>query len=70
MIIYIKVDAGGGIKPEVIKDECALPNASGSTELLFNTKRLNYLPLNDFLPKDYGKENQAFGFKVGPVCFK
>ncbi|XP_046812000.1 collagen alpha-1(XI) chain-like [Lucilia cuprina] len=58
------------LKPKVIKDECANSYSSGSTVLLFTTKRLNYLPLNDFLPSDYGKENQAFGFKVGPVCFK
>ena len=33
------------------------------------TKRLSQLPLQDFLPKDYGLPHQAFGFEVGPVCF-
>uniref|UniRef100_T1PCG7 Fibrillar collagen domain protein n=1 Tax=Musca domestica TaxID=7370 RepID=T1PCG7_MUSDO len=59
-----------GVTVEVVKDECANTHATGSTILLVNTKRLNYLPINDFLPLDYARENQAFGFKVGPVCFK
>lgn len=34
------------------------------------TKKLNFLPIIDFYPTDYGLPHQAFGFQVGPVCFK
>lgn len=34
------------------------------------TKNLAQLPIIDFYPVDYGLPHQAFGFSVGPVCFK
>ncbi len=34
------------------------------------SRRLNMLPIIDFMPMDYGQPHQAFGFEVGPVCFK
>jgi len=36
----------------------------------FITKKSNQLPIIDFLPSDYGNRGQAFGFEVGPVCFR
>jgi collagen type V/XI/XXIV/XXVII alpha len=32
--------------------------------------KLGQLPIIDFFPVDYGQPHQAFGFEVGPVCFK
>lgn len=34
------------------------------------TKMLGNVPIVDFYPVDYGLPHQAFGFEVGPVCFK
>ena len=34
------------------------------------TKKLGHVPIVDFYPVDYGLPHQAFGFQVGPVCFK
>lgn len=42
----------------------------GKTIFEVRTKKSNQLPLIDFLPLDYGSEGQAFGFEVGPVCFR
>lgn len=44
----------------------------GEAKTVFDirTQKSNQLPVIDFLPLDYGGENQAFGFEVGPVCFR
>merc|ERR1712110_926764 len=44
----------------------------GKSKSIFEvrTKKLGQLPLVDFYPVDYGKPHQAFGFEVGPVCFR
>ena len=39
------------------------------TEFLITTNKPVQLPITDFWPVDYGLANQAFGFKVGPICF-
>ena len=33
------------------------------------TRKLDWLPVIDFMPKDYGEPWQQFGFEAGPVCF-
>ncbi len=40
------------------------------TTFLLETSLLSQLPIADFLPVDYGLPHQAFGFEVGPVCFR
>ena len=42
------------------------------SKTVFNiqTKKRNQLPIVDFYPVDYGLPHQAFGFEVGPVCFR
>lgn len=44
--------------------------SNSRTVFHMRTKKLSYLPLIDFYPVDYGRPNQAFGFQVGPLCFK
>lgn len=44
--------------------------AKSKTILELQTKKLDLLPVVDFLPIDYGKSGQAFGFQMGPVCFR
>ncbi len=46
------------------------PNTESKTILEVRTTKLGQLPIVDFFPSDYGKPRQAFGFEVGPVCFK
>lgn len=49
-----------------------LQTRKSKSETVFEvrTNKLNSLPLTDFYPVDYGLPHQAFGFEVGPVCFK
>lgn len=58
------------IRPHLIADECKNRNGKEETVFLIRTRKLQRLPLVDFYPVDYGSPQQAFGFKVGPVCFK
>lgn len=44
--------------------------AKSETVFEVRTKHLEHLPIVDFYPMDYGLPHQAFGFVVGPVCFK
>lgn len=46
-----------------------LNEPKGKTVFEIQTDKLHQLPLVDFLPHDYGKPQQAFGFEFGPVCF-
>ena len=43
---------------------------SGYTAFTIRTRKTNSLPIVDFMPKDYGKDAQQFGFEAGPVCFR
>merc|ERR1712080_85389 len=45
----------------------------GDNEVEFSAQEnrpniLGQLPIVDFYPVDYGQQQQAFGFEVGPVC--
>jgi len=57
-------------KLNVLLDGCRLRKGKSETIFSVNTTKLDQLPLTDFYPLDYGAPNQAFGFTVGPVCFK
>merc|ERR1712130_2125 len=57
-------------KPNVILDGCKAKRAESKTVFEARTEKLGELPLVDFYPVDYGQQQQAFGFEVGPVCFK
>jgi len=57
-------------KPNVPHDGCRMAPADSKTIFELQTARLSQLPVVDFLPADYGMPHQAFGFEVGPVCFK
>jgi len=58
-------------KPNVVIDGCKRKQKSESkTVFEVRTEKLGQLPMVDFYPVDYGKPHQAFGFEVGPVCFK
>jgi len=57
-------------KPNVILDGCKAKRAESKTVFEVRTEKLGELPLVDFYPVDYGQQQQAFGFEVGPVCFK
>lgn len=59
-----------GFKPTIVFDGCKSRDIKGETIFEIKTKKLNQLPIIDFMPIDYGQPNQAFGFAVGPVCFK
>lgn len=59
-----------GIKPQIVTDNCKMRKSKGDTVFLVYSKKLQQLPLVDFYPVDYGSPHQAFGFTVGPICFK
>ncbi|XP_040356487.1 collagen alpha-1(XI) chain [Ixodes scapularis] len=54
--------------PMVSLDDCQYRD--GKTIFDFKTKRPATLPLVDFQPIDFGGEHQAFGFELGPACFR
>lgn len=54
----------------VIEDKCKFRKNKAETIFEIRTKKMQQLPIIDFLPVDYGAPNQAFGFSVGAVCFK
>jgi len=58
------------VKPTILKDGCHSGTAKSETVFEIRTKKIQYLPIIDFYPVDYGQQQQAFGFQVGPVCFK
>lgn len=62
--------SSNGLKPTIIFDGCQTRNSKSETNFEIITKQMDHLPIIDFLPVDYGSPNQAFGFSVGPVCFK
>jgi collagen type V/XI/XXIV/XXVII alpha len=64
--------AKGANQPAVLMDGCKSKTSNVEDKTIFKvrTKKLGQLPLVDFLPSDYGKPRQAFGFQVGPACFK
>jgi collagen type V/XI/XXIV/XXVII alpha len=58
-------------KPTILDDTCRSRKRNGRTVFeMTQSRRLNMLPIIDFHPVDYGQPHQAFGFEVGPVCFK
>jgi len=59
-------------KPTILLDGCKSKHANLESKTIFEvrTSKLGQLPIVDFFPYDYGKPRQAFGFEVGPVCFK
>jgi collagen type V/XI/XXIV/XXVII alpha len=57
-------------KPNILFDGCKTKTTESKTIFEARSEKLGQLPLVDFYPTDYGKPNQAFGFEVGPVCFK
>lgn len=59
-----------GLRPNIILDGCSSRTSKSETIFEIVTKKIVDLPIVDFLPIDYGMPNQAFGFSVGPVCFK
>merc|ERR1712154_567227 len=65
-------DATTGSHNNAIKlqDGCRNKRKESKTIFEVRTKKLGQLPLVDFYPVDYGKPHQAFGFEVGPVCFR
>lgn len=58
------------IKPSILKDGCYSGRARSETVFEIRTKKTQFLPIIDFYPHDYGQQQQAFGFQMGPVCFK
>jgi collagen type V/XI/XXIV/XXVII, alpha len=59
-----------GVKPTVLVDGCRTGRSKSETVFEIRTKKVEYLPMIDFYPLDYGNQQQAFGFQMGPVCFK
>jgi len=61
-----------GNQPNILLDDCKSKTSNKESKTIFEvrTTKLGQLPLVDFLPSDYGQPRQAFGFQVGPVCFK
>jgi len=59
-------------KPNILMDGCKTKHTNKESKTIFEvrTGKLGQLPLVDFFPSDYGRPRQAFGFEVGPVCFK
>ncbi len=57
-------------KPNVANDGCRFRRSESKTIFNIETEKLGQLPVVDFYPSDYGLPHQAFGFEVGPVCFK
>ena len=49
-----------------------MQNRKGKSQTVFEirSEKLGQLPIIDFFPVDYGLPHQAFGFEVGPACFK
>lgn len=58
------------LKPYIIADGCKTRKSKGETIFEIRTQKLSQLPIIDFYPVDYGMPNQAFGFSIGPVCFR
>lgn len=58
------------VRPIVLTDGCRFRAGKGKTVFEMRTKKVKHLPIVDFLPSDYGLPDQAFGFSVGPVCFR
>lgn len=58
------------VRPIVLTDGCRFREGKGKTVFEMRTKKVKHLPIVDFLPSDYGLPDQAFGFSVGPVCFR
>ena len=58
------------LRPNVLVDGCKTGKSKSETVFEIRTTKLQYLPIIDFYPVDYGQPQQAFGFQVGPVCFK
>lgn len=54
--------------PHVSLDDCQYRD--GKTVFDFKTRRPGTLPVVDFQPIDFGGEHQAFGFELGPACFR
>ena len=54
---------------QVIYDGCRNRRSQSYTVFEVKTKKLNQLPLVNFVPKDYGAGYQMFGFEVGAICF-
>lgn len=59
-----------GVKPIVLYDGCRTGRSKSETVFEIRTKKVDYLPIKDFFPVDYGHQQQAFGFQMGPICFK
>lgn len=57
-------------RPHIIVDGCESRKNESETVFLIRSRKLQQLPVIDFYPVDYGLPYQAFGFTVGPVCFK
>jgi collagen type V/XI/XXIV/XXVII alpha len=57
-------------KPQVSIDGCRTRGSEAKTIFTLVTTKLSQLPVVDFFPVDYGLPHQAFGFEIGPVCFK
>jgi len=61
---------GTKYEPNVIKDGCKNKPAKGKTVFEIETTKLHQLPIIDFLPGEFGgDQNSRFGFEVGPICF-
>lgn len=58
------------IKPFIIEDGCKSRINKSKSIFEIRTRKTNQLPIVDFFPKDYGAPDQAFGFSIGPVCFR
>jgi len=57
-------------KPIVEIDGCKMRKGESKTVFSLRTEKRSQLPVIDFFPKDYGLPHQAFGFEIGPVCFR
>lgn len=57
-------------KPIVEIDGCKLRKSESKTVFTLRTEKRSQLPVVDFFPVDYGLPHQAFGFEIGPVCFR
>ena len=60
------------LKIKITYEEFSFQTRKSKSETVFEvrTKMLGTVPIVDFYPVDYGLPHQAFGFEVGPVCFK
>ncbi|PRD35212.1 UNVERIFIED_CONTAM: Collagen alpha-1(XI) chain [Trichonephila clavipes] len=56
-------------KPLILLDGCKSRKDASKSVFEVRTTKLSRLPLVDFLPRDYGSSDQAFGFEIGPLCF-